>query len=132
MSGLAGEDTVTYAGRTRPVSVTLEGHANDGGWTLNSSGVRVSEGDNVRIDVPPERQEAATEERDRDEVLRVTAYRWWQRRKTELAVKTQLDYKWRLDYVVRYLGNGVTAGLDARGVDDFRQQLVGLGRRRVR
>jgi hypothetical protein len=71
------------------VTATLEGHANDGGWTLNSSGVRVSERDNVRIDVPPERPEAATGERDRDEVLRVTAYRRWQRRKTELAANTQ-------------------------------------------
>lgn len=76
---------------------------------------------------PPTKPQPAEYEHDRDESLRATAYRWWQRRKTELAANTQLDYKWRLDYVVRYLGGEVTTALDARRVDDFRQQLVGLG-----
>jgi hypothetical protein len=76
---------------------------------------------------PPKMKAAVANELDRDETLRVSAYRWWQRRKTELATNTQLDYRWRLDHVVRYLGSAITAELDARGVDDFRQQLVGLG-----
>ena len=76
---------------------------------------------------PPKKGAAGANELDRDETLRVTAYRWWQRRKTELATTTQLDYTWRLDHVVRYLGGAITAELDAHGVDDFRQQLVGLG-----
>jgi hypothetical protein len=76
---------------------------------------------------PPTKPQPAEHEHDRDESLRATAYRWWQRRKTELAANTQLDYKWRLDYVVRYVGGEITAALDARRVDDFRQQLVGLG-----
>lgn len=76
---------------------------------------------------PPTRPEAAPNDLDHDETLRVTAYRWWQRRKTELADNTELDYKWRLDHALRHLGNHVTAELDARGVDEFRQQLVGRG-----
>jgi site-specific recombinase XerC len=76
---------------------------------------------------PPTRREAAQNHLDRGETLRVTAYRWWQRRKSELASNTELDYKWRLEHVLRHLGNGATAELDARRVDDFRQQLVGGG-----
>ena len=76
---------------------------------------------------PPRNRAAATHGLDRDESLRATAYRWWQRRKTELATNTQLDYKWRLDHVVRDMGTEVTAELDARRVDDFRQRLVAAG-----
>jgi integrase len=76
---------------------------------------------------PPTRSEAAPNDLDRDECLRMTAYRWWQRRKTELADNTELDYKWRLDHALLHLGDHVTAELDARRVDDFRQQLVGRG-----
>src|SRR3954452_22866208 len=76
---------------------------------------------------PPTQREAAPDDLDREESLRVTAYRWWQRRKTELARNTELDYKWRLDHALRHLGSDVTAELDARRVDDFRQQLVGRG-----
>lgn len=76
---------------------------------------------------PPTRRDAAPNDLDHDEVLRVTAYRWWQRRKTELASNTELDYKWRLDHLLRHLGSDVTAELDARRVDDFRQRLVGCG-----
>jgi integrase len=76
---------------------------------------------------PPTRTEAAPNDLDHHEALRVTAYRWWQRRKTELADNTELDYKWRLDHALRHLGDLVTAELDARRVDDFRQQLVGRG-----
>src|SRR5918995_3988151 len=76
---------------------------------------------------PPTKREAAPSDLDYDEIFRVTAYRWWQRRKTELAENTELDYKWRLEHVLRHLGNDVTAELDARVLDDFRQQLVGRG-----
>src|SRR3954451_13115407 len=76
---------------------------------------------------PPARGEAAPNDLDHDEALRVTAYRWWHRRKTELAENTELDYKWRLDHALRHLGDDVTAEFDARRIDDFRQQLVGRG-----
>jgi hypothetical protein len=52
---------------------------------------------------PPHKRATVANDLDRDETLLVTAYRWWQRRKTELAATTQLDYKWRLDHVVRYV-----------------------------
>ena len=63
---------------------------------------------------PPTMRAVAPNDLDHDETVRVTAYRWWQRRKTELAVNTELDYKWRLDHALRHLGNDVTAELDAR------------------
>jgi hypothetical protein len=63
---------------------------------------------------PPARREVAPNDLDHDEALRVTAYRWWQRRKTELADNTELDYKWRLDHALRHLGDHVTAEVDAR------------------
>lgn len=77
---------------------------------------------------PPTTADAApTNELNQQESVRVTAYRWWQRRKSELASNTELDYKWRLDHALRHLGSEITAELDARRVDDFRQQLVGRG-----
>ena len=41
---------------------------------------------------PPTRREAARDDLDHGETVRATAYRWWQRRKTELASNTELDY----------------------------------------
>jgi hypothetical protein len=58
---------------------------------------------------PPSRSPEATTELEGDEMVHVTASRWWQRRKAELAPNTRLDYKWRLDYVLRYLARATTA-----------------------
>jgi hypothetical protein len=66
-------------------------------------------------------------ELDRDETLHVTASRWWQRREGELAENTRLDYRWRLDHVLRHLARASTAELDAHRVDDFRQKLHARG-----
>jgi hypothetical protein len=52
---------------------------------------------------PPTRRKTTPNDLDHDETLRVTAYRWWQRRKIELADNTELDYKWRLDHALRHL-----------------------------
>ena len=76
---------------------------------------------------PPSKRHEERDDLDPREAVRVTAYRWWQRRKAELAPNTRLDYRWRLDHLVRRLGDEETGGLDARKVDDFRQQLVGGG-----
>ena len=70
---------------------------------------------------------AAPIELDRDETLHVTASRWWQRRESELAGNTRLDYRWRLDHILRHLARTPTAELDARRVDDFRQKLHSRG-----
>lgn len=64
---------------------------------------------------------------DPQETVRVTAYRWWQRRKAEVSENTRLDYRWRLKHVIDQLGERETSSMDARTVDDFRQQLVGRG-----
>jgi integrase len=72
-------------------------------------------------------QPPGREERDRAETIHLTASRWWQRRRTELAETTQADYRWRLDHVLRELARERTAELDARSVDEFRQALVGRG-----
>jgi integrase len=70
---------------------------------------------------------AAPVELDRDETLHVTASRWWQRRERELAENTRLDYRWRLDHILRHLARTQTAEIDARRVDDFRQKLHARG-----
>lgn len=76
---------------------------------------------------PPSKRMPERDELDLHETVRVTAYRWWQRRKTELAPTTRLDYQWRLGHLVGQLGDAETAGVDARKVDDARQKLVGQG-----
>ena len=57
----------------------------------------------------------------------MTASRWWQRRKVELAPNTRLDYRWRLDHVLRHLAHDTTAELDAHRVDTFRGELESAG-----
>lgn len=69
---------------------------------------------------PPATRPPPTDELDLNEDLRTTAYRWWQRRKGELAPSTRLDYRWRLDHLIRRLGDARTAQLDARRVDALR------------
>lgn len=69
----------------------------------------------------------APAEFERDETLHVTASRWWQRRESELAENTKLDYRWRLDHLLRHLAHAPTAEVDARRVDDFRQRLHACG-----
>jgi integrase len=109
---------------------TISLGTNHEGWSMERAQVELEQ--NMRqIErgtwEPPTKTEPAPNDLDRDEILRVTAYRWWQRRKTELAENTELDYKWRLDHALRHLGDDVTAEFDARRIDDFRQQLVGRG-----
>jgi len=70
---------------------------------------------------------AAVERLDSAESVHATASRWWDRRKAELRPNTRLDYQWRLDYVLSYLRNEVTAELDARAVDEFRSRLHAKG-----
>jgi site-specific recombinase XerC len=74
---------------------------------------------------PPAREAPA--ELDRDETLHVTASRWWQRRESELAENTELDYRRRLDHLLRHVAHTPTAEIDARRVDDFRQRLHARG-----
>lgn len=76
---------------------------------------------------PPSKRLHECDELDPYETVRVTAYRWWQRRKTELAPNTRLDYQWRLGHLVRHLGDEETGAMDARKVDNVRQKLVGQG-----
>jgi site-specific recombinase XerC len=62
-----------------------------------------------------------------DETLHVTASRWWGQREPELAAKTRVDYRWRLDHLLRYLAHDATADIDARRVDWLRAQLRDRG-----
>jgi integrase len=55
------------------------------------------------------------------------AGRCHQRRKAELAPNTRLDYRWRLDHVLRHLAHDTTAELDAHRVDTFRGELEAAG-----
>lgn len=52
---------------------------------------------------------AAVDELDRGESLHATASRWWERRRLELGPTTRADCQWRLDYVLSFLRNEVTA-----------------------
>ena len=117
--------------RTDGVRYTITLGTNHEGWSTERAQVELEQ-IMRRIErgtwEPPARSETeAPNQLDRNETVRVTAYRWWQRRKTELASNTELDYKWRLDHALRHLGSEATAELDARRVDAFRQQLVGRG-----
>jgi integrase len=76
---------------------------------------------------PPNRSDESTSTLDVDETVHVTASRWWQRRRAELAPNTRLDYKWRLDYVLRFLARGMTAQVDVHRVDTFRGELEAAG-----
>jgi integrase len=76
---------------------------------------------------PPSRTPKATTQLDGDETVHVTASRWWQRRKAELAPNTRLDYTWRLDYVLRCLARAPTAQLDVHRIDMFRADLEAAG-----
>jgi site-specific recombinase XerC len=53
--------------------------------------------------------------------------RRWQRRVGELQRKTQQDYRWRLDHLLRELAHEPTSSIDTRRVDSLRQALVGRG-----
>lgn len=64
---------------------------------------------------------------DLGETVQVTASRWWQRRQDDLRPNTRLDYRWRLDFVLKEFGRRPTSELDVRQVDDFRQILAGNG-----
>jgi integrase len=124
--------TVTFRLKVRLHSkrYTISLGTNHEGWSMERAQVELEQ---IMRQIergtwePPTRREPAQNDLDHGETVRATAYRWWQRRKTELASNTELDYKWRLEHVLRHLGSGVTAELDARRVDDFRQQLVGGG-----
>jgi integrase len=76
---------------------------------------------------PPSSSNGSTNTVDAEETVHVTASRWWQRRKGELAPNTRLDYRWRLDHVLRHLAHDTTAKLDAHRVDTFRAVLEGAG-----
>lgn len=65
------------------------------------------------------------------ETLRVTATRFYERRKKEgLEPKTEKDYEWRLSYILSYKPGGnpevSTEQIDAVWFDEFRDWLVGL------
>jgi integrase len=124
--------TVTFHARVRAYGRQWRVHfgTNHEGWNEDRAQVEMDVIlDKVRRGTwdPPVKGPQERDELDRHETLRVTAYRWWQRRKTELAENTRLDYQWRLGHVVRHLGDEETAAIDARRVDNARQKLVGNG-----
>jgi integrase len=125
--------TVTFRLKVRADGrrYTISLGTNHEGWSMERAQVELEQVmrqiERGTWEPPTKREAAAPNGLDQDESVHVTAYRWWQRRKTELATNTELDYKWRLEHVLRDLGNDVTAELDARRIDDFRQRLVGRG-----
>ena len=83
--------TVTFRLKVRAhgqrYTITLG--SNHAGWSMERAQVELEQimGQIERGTwEPPKKGAAVANELDRDETLRVTAYRWWQRRRTELAV----------------------------------------------
>lgn len=124
--------TVTYRARVRAYGRQWRVHfgTNLEGWNHERARVELDTiMDRVRRGTwePPGKRHEEPEALDPRETVRVTAYRWWQRRKTELGSNTRLDYQWRLGHLVRHFGDQETAAMDARKVDHGRQKLVGQG-----
>jgi integrase len=124
--------TVTVRARLRAYGrrYRIDFGTNHEGWSVERARVEL---DRILQQVergtwePPSRSPEATAEFDGDETVHVTASRWWQRRKAELALNTRLDYKWRLDYVLRHLARATTAQLHFHRVDKFRGELEAAG-----
>ena len=99
--------TITVRARLRAYGrrYRIDFGTNHEGWSVERARVEL---DRILQQVergtwePPSRSPEATAELDGDETVHVTASRWWQRRKVELAPNTRLDYKWRLDLHGRF------------------------------
>jgi integrase len=123
--------TVTVRARLRAYGrrYRIDFGTNHEGWSVERARVEL---DRILQQIergtwePPGPADSATA-LDGDETVHVTASRWWQRRKAELAPNTRLDYKWRLDYVLRSLAPETTAQLDVHRVDGFRGELEAAG-----
>jgi hypothetical protein len=125
--------TVTFRGRLRFKGgrYRIDFGTNHEGWNAARAQVEL---DNILRQCergtwqPPEKA-AAIEPAPppQDETVHVTASRWWQRRRGELAASTQADYRWRLDHLLRELAHEATSSIDVRRVNTFRQALVGRG-----
>jgi integrase len=63
----------------------------------------------------------------KDETFQITASRWWHRRRGELAERTRLDYRWRLDHLLRLVAPVRVSEIDTRRVDDVRVALLAKG-----
>src|SRR3954469_24543750 len=108
--------TVTIRARVRAYGrrYRIDFGTNHEGWSVERARVEL---DRILQQVergtwePPSRNGEASAAIDAQETVHVTASRWWQRRKTELAPNTQLDYRWRLDHVLRHLAHDTTAEL---------------------
>lgn len=124
--------TVTFRGRVRlrGQRYRIDFGTNHEGWNAARA--------QVELDVilrqcergtwePPAKTIAVALPAAEEETLHVTASRWWQRRVGELQRKTQGDYRWRLDHLLRELAHEPTSSIDARRVDSLRQALVGRG-----
>lgn len=122
--------TVTYRARFRAYGRRwrVDFGTNHEGWNEERARVELERimGQVARGTWEPPPPEAPVE-LDREETLHVTASRWWQRRESELAENTKLDYRWRLDHVLLDLAHVPTVAIDARRVDDFRQKLHARG-----
>lgn len=129
---MAGRRTVTIRARVRAYGrrYRIDFATNHEGWSVERARVEL---DRILQQVergtwePPSRNGNASAAVDAEETVHVTASRWWQRRKTELAPNTRLDYRWRLDHVLRHLAHDTTAELDAHRVDTFRGELEAAG-----
>jgi integrase len=120
--------TVTIRARVRAYGrrYRVDFGTNHEGWSVERARVAL---DRILRQVergtwePPSGENGSWGALDAEESVHVTASRWWQRRNAELAPNTRLDYRWRLDHLLRHLAHDTTAELDAHRVDTFRGEL---------
>jgi integrase len=60
------------------------------------------------------------------ETIHFTLSRWWQRKKTEVGENTKADYEWRLKLLLGFRPHTLTADIDEKWIDEFRDHLVAL------
>ena len=131
--------TVTFGIRVRNLGqrYRIDLGTNHEGWSVERAHVEL---DDILRQIergtwtPPIRTEAVPTGPPEDETLHVTASRWWQRRRSELRSRTQNDYRWRLDHVLRELALETTAPLTRGESTHFarRSSAAAFRRRSVR
>jgi hypothetical protein len=124
--------TVTVRARLRAYGrrYRIDFGTNHEGWSVERARVEL---DRILQQVergtrePPSRAGESAAALEGDETVHVTASRWCQLRNAEVAPKTRVDYRWRLDHMLRLLAHETTAELDVHRVDRFRGELERAG-----
>lgn len=100
---------------------------NHEGWSESRARVRLEEilGEIERGTWTPPVADEEADEAGEQETLHFTTSRFWVRKRREgLEPKTEVDYEWRLKHLLRFDPHVLTAQIDTRWVDEFREWLL--------